>query len=305
MEWRDHAHTLRVQVDAFTRAVDGTRDHWDGDAADAARTKAEQITSVGNRTVETLLRAADAAQEGALRIGAARDAALRAVNAARGEGFDVADDGTATTSTAMFQTAVATDPATVIIAMAALESKAAEHSAAIKNALRTLGESDADVGKTVEAAFEDTVADSTSSAWPGRAVTGATAGLGQAAARTADDLMPSGAHAAVKGSVAERATAVDGLKIAGRASFYGGVVADAYGGYSDWKEGKATATEATAGAVGSFGGGAAGGALAGAAVGSFAGPIGTGVGAGLGAIIGSELGKDAALGLVHLFDDDD
>lgn len=111
--------------------------------------------------------------------------------------------------------------------------------------------------------------------------------------------MPSGAHAAVRGSLLERVAAEDALKAVGRVSFLGGVTADIYGGFQDWEDGKASASEATVGVVGSVGGGAAGGALAGAAVGSFFGPVGTGVGAGVGAIIGSEIGKQAAQGLWH------
>lgn len=315
-EWRTLGDAINQQVDAFSRSVDSTKAHWGGKAADKARDTATDIETMARQTAKAVMAASDAAQAGTGQISAARDVVVAAVTDAETAQFVVADDGSVTISPTLFQTAVLALGGNMITAMIVLQGKAKQHESSIKSALTVLGAADDNVTAAIDTAFgslpggtgaggETAIRpQSSSDPWPSRAITGASAGLGAASHRIADQVVPSGAHAAVTGSAAERAVAKDALKTVGHASFVGGMVADGFGGYSDWKDGKSSAGEATVGALGSFGGGAAGGALAGAAVGSFLGPVGTGVGAGVGAIIGSEVGKKAAEGLWHAFGGD-
>lgn len=305
-DWRRQGEVVNDQLDSFSRTVDGTRDHWSGDSANVGRSTAEDIGTYGKLVANALIAASDAAQSAAGAIEGAKSVVLAAVNAARGEQFTVADDGSVSVSPALVMTAIATLGENALAGIAALQVKADQHSQAIKSALQALGGADEQASGNIKAAFADIdgKAQSPPDPWPGRAVTGATAGVGEASKRTMEDLFPTGKHAAVSGTEGERLLAKGALKGAARFSMVGGFVTDGYDGYSDWKDGTSSGGEAVTGVAGAVGGGALGGAMAGAAVGAFAGPVGAGVGAGVGAIIGSELGKKAAQGLWHAFGGD-
>lgn len=92
--WSHAADDLRARVDGAVGPMSDSRDFWTGPAADAARDGAAAASSSGAALVRALAIAAGAAREAADRIAGAQADLLLAVDAARADGFEVADDGT-------------------------------------------------------------------------------------------------------------------------------------------------------------------------------------------------------------------
>lgn len=95
-DWDAAAVDLQSHMDSVVRGIDGSRDFWTGSAADAARVHGETISSGGALATRCLIAAAVAARDGAEQMASAQSNLLDCVEAARAEGFTVADDGSAT-----------------------------------------------------------------------------------------------------------------------------------------------------------------------------------------------------------------
>ncbi|MDH6284796.1 alpha/beta hydrolase [Prescottella agglutinans] len=151
-EWRRCHDVLDRDLDAFTRAVETTREGWGGSAADAARGRADEILTLGTRTASVLAAAAAAADDAAGGLDRGRAAVLAAVDAARTEGFDVGDDGAVWVSSAMVPTFVLSGM-DGLFARAVLERRAGQHRAVIRAALGDLSAADGRARSLIDSAF--------------------------------------------------------------------------------------------------------------------------------------------------------
>lgn len=168
----DAARRLRDRVDEAVAESDRSQDRWIGAAADAARDRARRIAADTSRVARRLVTASVAAHDGAVQMAAARDDVLAAVEGARRDGFDVADDGSVVVASAPAPLLVLLSGGQDAVAADMLELRAAELSARIRDALRTLEEADVDAAQTITSALADTdlpempVATVPAGAWP-------------------------------------------------------------------------------------------------------------------------------------------
>jgi uncharacterized protein YukE len=97
--WDAAATDTRAEFDIVVQGVQDTHDFWTGDAADAARARAANVSADAERLARALVGAAAAARDGAKAISAAQDDVLGTVAGVRSQAFTVADDGTVTPPT--------------------------------------------------------------------------------------------------------------------------------------------------------------------------------------------------------------
>ncbi len=145
-EWDAAATELAARLDAAVRGIDGSRDHWTGSAAEAARDQGGAIAAGGAVATRCLITAAVAARDGAAQLGAARDAVLILVHAARTAGFAVADDGVVT--------GAGTSPLLVRLAGGSAEVTTDLLTAQIAAALDRLGAADDDSARDITEALD-------------------------------------------------------------------------------------------------------------------------------------------------------
>jgi uncharacterized protein YukE len=144
--WAHGATDLQARIDGATRSMNATGDFWTGPAADAARDRAATLSDSGAALARALAHAARAARGGADRIAAAHSDVTVGVDTALAEGFDVADDGTASP----------TDPVPLLVSV-----RADALSRRIVGGLETLGTADGDAASGIDQAFAAPVA-----GWP-------------------------------------------------------------------------------------------------------------------------------------------
>src|SRR5829696_1703439 len=75
-EWDAAATDLRTRVDGVVRAIQGSRDYWNGSAAEAARGHGATIAADGALATRCLITAAVAARDGAAQMASARSALI-------------------------------------------------------------------------------------------------------------------------------------------------------------------------------------------------------------------------------------
>lgn len=92
-EWEEAARVIHDEVVAATRAWQNTGAIWTGASGDAARHDADAIAADGDAVARALVLAAAAARDGAEQITIAQTDVAARVEAARADGFEVADDG--------------------------------------------------------------------------------------------------------------------------------------------------------------------------------------------------------------------
>lgn len=153
-EWRRAGGALDRDLGAFATAVETTREHWGGIAADAARARADEILVLGSRTASVLHAAATAADDAADGLDRARAAVLAVVDAARTEGFDVGDDGAVGVSPALVPAFVQSGIGG-LLARAVLERRAGQHRAVIRAALGDLGAADGRARSLIDSVFAE------------------------------------------------------------------------------------------------------------------------------------------------------
>jgi Alpha/beta hydrolase len=151
--WYAAAMNVHTEIDIAVAGVESSHDFWTGSAADAARQQALELGCASDALARAMVMAAVAAQDGAGQLEAARADVMARVDAARVEGFAVADDGTAS---------VLADPPPLLVALSGgspdvahdmLTVRAAELTAQIVDALDRLGAADADAAEDIAEAF--------------------------------------------------------------------------------------------------------------------------------------------------------
>ncbi|MCA2209352.1 WXG100 family type VII secretion target [Nocardia rosealba] len=135
--WTAQAVELTTFDDAKARAVDASHDYWTGTAGDAMRTKHEEVRATTKTLIVALQDGATAARQGETSLTTAKTAVRNAVDTAKSNGYEVADDGTVTISTTTHQTLLAQlpDASSYSVAAGALQVDADASTVAIKNAL--------------------------------------------------------------------------------------------------------------------------------------------------------------------------
>jgi hypothetical protein len=166
-DWDKAADILIARVDTVAHGVDS----WTGEAADAARQRAETIAADGRALARALVTAAVAARDGADQITSAQADVLGRIAAARGEGFAVADDGSVSVGAGPPPLLVALSGGDGGVARDMLALRAVELGAQINDALDRLGEADADAANDIAEALASSpvsgaAATVPASAWP-------------------------------------------------------------------------------------------------------------------------------------------
>ncbi|MGW4631716.1 WXG100 family type VII secretion target [Nocardia sp. NPDC004415] len=153
--WSAQAQKLTTFDDTEYRAVDSSRDFWTGSAAEAMRTKHEQIRTTTKTFIAALQDGASAAQSGASTLDAAKTAVANAVRQAEANGYEVDDDGTVKISTSTHQTLLSQlpDAASYTTAAGALQVDADASTTATKQALENARTAASSVEAAIEKAF--------------------------------------------------------------------------------------------------------------------------------------------------------
>ncbi|UXA16157.1 alpha/beta hydrolase family protein [Mycobacterium sp. SMC-4] len=151
--WDDAARRLVADTESAAGAVERSREHWTGAAADAARRQADRVAADAARAARVLIAASVAALDGAEQIAVARRQVLALVDAAARDGLPVSDNGTVLADS---------DPQPLLTMLAGgdpsaaaemLRSRARRLSVDIGDALRRLGDADLDTAADIAAAF--------------------------------------------------------------------------------------------------------------------------------------------------------
>ncbi|WP_305093185.1 alpha/beta hydrolase [Prescottella sp. R16] len=166
-EWRRCGDVLDGELAVAFRAVDGTRDHWGGDAAESARRRGEEIRGLGVRAVSVLGSAADAAHGAVPRLERTRAEVLSAAGDAQAAGFDVGDDGEVAPSAAMTAVLSSTFGFAGARAFGVLAQRAVQHGAVLRAALGALGAADEAARSAVASAFALLPRDGRGAVWDG------------------------------------------------------------------------------------------------------------------------------------------
>lgn len=283
---------------------------WDGVAAQAVIDAAE-----GEKRNITLL--ADGLEDLVEALGRAADALESAVQSVRhrieeAEAAGVVVDGDvvrpaiASTGGAGAGAGVDTDQATVDL-----------HAAQISGAVETVRSLDEHYGREIDriaaelhasipAAVDRSPIPGPDNPWPLRGVDALTGAVNRGFPNFADDLDPETRGKYLRTAVPDDigSSRAKGLRMLGKFAGPLGAGVTVYDGYTGYRDGQTSASEAAFETMGTIGGGTVGGLAAGAAAGSFFGPVGTLIGAGVGAVVGSYFGQKAG-DKVHeeIFDD--
>ncbi|MFF2082620.1 WXG100 family type VII secretion target [Nocardia sp. NPDC058176] len=153
--WSAQASKLTSFDDTQYRAVDAGRDFWTGSAADAMRTRHDEIRTTTRTVIAALQDGATAAKTGASRLDSAKTAVVDAVKSAESKGYEIGDDGTATISASTHQTLLSQlpDASSYSVAAGALQVDADASTAAVKQALENACTAAAKVQSAIESAF--------------------------------------------------------------------------------------------------------------------------------------------------------
>lgn len=152
--WSLQASNLTSFDDTQYRAVDAGRDFWTGSAAEAMRSKHEEIRTTTRRLITALQDGATAAQSGASTLGSAKTAVVNAVRAAESKGYEVGDDGAVTISTSTHQTLLSQlpDASSYSVAAGTLQVDADASATAVTQALENARTAAASVQAAIETA---------------------------------------------------------------------------------------------------------------------------------------------------------
>ncbi len=154
-EWEEAHANLAKHVDTAAHQVEDSKDFWRGEAAEAIRGRHGHIVSAAGAIRDALAEAADAARQGYHAIGDADTLALRAINYAESQGYEVGEDGAVTMSPAQTATAMA-NPARAQATLAILRHGAAAHTVIVQTALAGLGAADIHTAAAINSAFTTT-----------------------------------------------------------------------------------------------------------------------------------------------------
>jgi Alpha/beta hydrolase len=151
--WDEAAQRLAARVNSVVHEIGASHEFWTGATADTARDNAQGIAAQGDDAARCLVIAAVAARDAADQMAAARTALLTRVAEARDDGFDVADDGTASIRAGPPPLLVALSGGDPAVALDMLTIRAGELSNQITDALDRLGAADADAAADIQEAF--------------------------------------------------------------------------------------------------------------------------------------------------------
>ncbi|MFC9967614.1 hypothetical protein ACFVH4_25590 [Nocardia ignorata] len=153
--WSAQTTKLLTFDDNQDRAVDAGRDFWTGTAAEAMRTKHDQIRTSARTFIAALQDGAAAAQSGASSLESAKSAVVNAVKTAEANGYEIADDGTVTISAGTHQTLLSQlpDAASYSTAAGALQMDADASTVTVKQALTQAHSAAAAVAEAITTAF--------------------------------------------------------------------------------------------------------------------------------------------------------
>ncbi|PQD98505.1 alpha/beta hydrolase [Mycobacterium sp. EPG1] len=149
----DAARRLCAHVDDAVGEADRSRDHWTGDAADAARARARELAQQAGAVAERLVTASAAARDGAEQIGSARDTVLDLADTATLEGFAVSEDGSVAAGAGPAPLLVLLSGGSDAVAGDLLRMRAGELTARLTGALHRLDAADADAAADLAGAL--------------------------------------------------------------------------------------------------------------------------------------------------------
>ena len=152
--WDDTARIVHRQLASASRAGRDAGAAWTGASGDAARRDAAAFVADGDAVARALVSAAVAARDGAEQISVATSDVAARVDAARAEGFAVADDGVVVVHAAPSALLIALSGNDVGVAGGMLAARAAQLSREITGALVRLGEADDDAAFDVREALD-------------------------------------------------------------------------------------------------------------------------------------------------------
>jgi hypothetical protein len=152
-EWDSAAGRLQVQADTVDDAITGSVGGFTGSAADAARHAMDSTIEALRHICRALILAAAEARDAADVLGRGRDRVLAMLADARGEGCQVADDGTVGTPPAPAALLVACSGGAESAAQAMLEVRAVELTRVLQAELSGLGAADAEAAMAIDTAF--------------------------------------------------------------------------------------------------------------------------------------------------------
>lgn len=151
--WDDTARAVHAHAAAASRAGRDTEAVWTGTAADAARVEAEAFALGGDAVARALVLAAVAARDAADQIAAAQGDLAAHVEAARAEGFAVADDGSAVPEAAPSTLLIMLSGNDAGVAAGMLAGRGRELTRQIVTALNRVGDADDDAATDVREAL--------------------------------------------------------------------------------------------------------------------------------------------------------
>ena len=159
--WDDTAHAIHVHAAAASAAAHDTGPVWTGTAAEAARVEAGAFVTGGDAVARALVLAAVAARDAADQITAAQEDLAAHVEAARAEGFAVAEDGSAVPAVAPSPLLIMLSGNDPGVAAGMLAARGRELTGQIVTAMDRVGGADDDAAADVREALAavDDVAD--------------------------------------------------------------------------------------------------------------------------------------------------
>lgn len=180
------------------------------------------------------------------------------------------------------------------------------HAAQISGAVETVRSLDEHYGREIDriaaelhasipAAVDRSSIPGPDNPWLLRGVDALTGAVNRGFPNFADDLDPETRGKYLRTAVPDDigSSRAKGLRMLGKFAGPLGAGVTVYDGYTGYRDGQTSASEAAIETMGTLGGGTVGGLAAGAAAGSFFGPVGTLIGAGVGAVVGSYFGQKA------------
>jgi len=158
-EFRANGKLIQDESGNASRVVSDLLTSWFGDAAAAAADSMSRTEQQVRTIFDAHSEAADAADAGANGIEGYQLLARQGILAAESEDFTVAEDGSVTAPSALLYVQGDADPAQVVAAQHALDEKARQYEASIKQNLAGMTDADAETALAINSAFEGLAGD--------------------------------------------------------------------------------------------------------------------------------------------------
>ena len=157
-EWDRQAAAVRDRMEAEYRAVDASRDTFQGAAGDAMRDRFEQVYEKSRKVVDVLTTGADTAKVASMNFSSAKSLVQHQKQTSEAKGLRVDEDGTCNITERAKQSiysSVGGDENKYNTAMAALELDCNNQTVAMKNTLQNAADTDNDAVTAINKAFAD------------------------------------------------------------------------------------------------------------------------------------------------------